>query len=156
MTEEMILQVAVAAVGAFGFGLLFLVSGGRLLTITLGGAANWIFYLLAMEAYADRVLAFFLSALATAVLAEILARLLKTPVITLLVPMLVPLVPGGDLYYTTFSLVRGDMEAFGQYGSMVIREAGAMSFGIILVACGVQTAMKIWMLRKEHREKDAK
>ena len=153
MTEEMILQVAVAAVGAFGFGLLFRVSGGRLLTITLGGAANWIFYLLA---YADRVLAFFLSALATAVLAEILARLLKTPVITLLVPMLVPLVPGGDLYYTTFSLVRGDMEAFGQYGSMVIREAGAMSFGIILVACGVQTAMKIWMLRKEHGEKDTK
>ena len=97
MTEEMILQVAVAAVGAFGFGLLFRVSGGRLLTITLGGAANWIFYLLAMQAYADRVLAFFLSALATAVLAEILARLLKTPVITLLVPMLVPLVPGGDL-----------------------------------------------------------
>lgn len=77
-----------------------------LLTVTIGGAANWIFYLLAMEVYADRVLAFFLSALATAVMAEILARLLKTPVITLLVPMLVPLVPGGDLYYTTLALVQ--------------------------------------------------
>lgn len=119
-----------------------------LLTVTIGGAANWIFYLLAMEVYADRVLAFFLSALATAVMAEILARLLKTPVITLLVPMLVPLVPGGDLYYTTLALVQGNMDVFAQYGSMVIKEAGAISFGIIFVACEVQTATKIWILCK--------
>ena len=62
MTAEMIMQIAAAAVGAFGFGLLFRVSGEMLLTVTIGGAANWIFYLLAMEVYADRVLAFFLSA----------------------------------------------------------------------------------------------
>lgn len=148
MPAEMIMQIAAAAVGAFGFGLLFRVSGEMLLTVIIGGAANWIFYLLAMEVYADRVLAFFLSALATAVMAEILARLLKTPVITLLVPMLVPLVPGGDLYYTTLALVQGNMDVFVRYGSMVIKEAGAISFGIIFVACGVQTATKIWILCK--------
>ena len=106
---DMVLQVVMAAVGALGFGLLFRISGGRLVTILLGGAANWVFYLLAMYVYADRVLAFFLAALATAALAEVLARLLKTPVITLLVPMLVPLIPGGDLYYTTFALVQGTL-----------------------------------------------
>ena len=94
---------------------------------------------------------FFVAALATAVLAEILARLMKTPVITLLVPMLVPLIPGGDLYYTTLALVQGDMEAFAQYGGMFVREAGAISFGIILVACAVQTAFRLWMLFQEQK-----
>ena len=106
MTGEMAVQVGMAAVGALGFGLLFHISGSRLVTILLGGAANWGFYLLALWAYEDRVAAFFAAALATAALAEVLARLLKTPVLTLLVPMLVPLVPGGDLYYTTLALVQ--------------------------------------------------
>ena len=151
MNAQMILQVMMATIGALGFGLLFHMSGGRLLAITLGGAANWIFDLVGIGIYHDRVIAFFVAALATAVLAEILARLMKTPVITLLVPMLVPLIPGGDLYYTTLALVQGDMEAFAQYGGMFVREAGAISFGIILVACAVQTAFRLWMLFQEQK-----
>ncbi|MDO4270697.1 MAG: threonine/serine exporter family protein [Eubacteriales bacterium] len=149
MTAEMTVQIVMAAVGALGFGLLFRVSGSRLITLALGGAANWGFYLLAFHAYGDRVLAFFLAALATAALAEVLARLLKTPVLTLLVPMLVPLVPGGDLYYTTLALVQGNMEAFARFGSLVVKEAGAISFGVILVACAVQTVLKIWALARK-------
>lgn len=151
MTAELLWQIVMAAVGALGFGLLFQVTGGRLAVIALGGAANWTFYLLAQNAYEDRVLSFFLAALATAALAEVLARLMKTPVLTLVVPMLIPLVPGGDLYYTMLSLVQGDMDAFAQYGSLVLKEAGAISFGIILVACAVQTLLRIWALVHEKR-----
>lgn len=151
MNMQMALQVLMAMIGALGFGLLFHIFGGRLLVITLGGAANWIFYLVGMEIYHDRVIAFFIAALATAVLAELMARLMKTPVITLLVPMLVPLIPGSDLYYTTLALVQGDMEAFVQYGGTFIREAGAISFGIILVACVVQTTFRLWMLFRERK-----
>ena len=151
MTGEMAVQVGMAAVGALGFGLLFHISGSRLVTILLGGAANWGFYLLALWAYEDRVAAFFAAALATAALAEVLARLLNTPVLTLLVPMLVPLVPGGDLYYTTLALVRGDMAAFAQYGSLVLKESGAISFGVILIACAVQTLLKLLALAREKR-----
>ena len=151
MTNEMLVQIAVAAVGALGYGLLFHVSGGRLLTILFGGAANWGFYLLALHLHGDRVTAFFLSALATAALAEILARLLKTPVITLLVPILTPLIPGGDLYYTTLALVQGDTAGFARYGTQFIEEAGAMAFGVILVACLVQTIGKLWLLHCERK-----
>ena len=77
---------------------------------------------------------------------ELLARLLKAPVITLLVPMLVPLIPGGDLYYTTLALVQGDTAGFARYGTLFIEEAGAMAFGVILVACLVQTLGKLWLL----------
>ena len=151
---DMVLQVVMAAVGALGFGLLFRISGGRLVTILLGGAANWVFYLLAMYVYADRVLAFFLAALATAALAEVLARLLKTPVITLLVPMLVPLIPGGDLYYTTFALVQGDAVSFAHYGSLVIREAGAISLASFWSPawCRPRTASGCWRGRERYKK----
>lgn len=148
MTQQAVVQVFMALAGAFGFGLLFHVTGKNLVAAGLGGAANWIFYLLTMKAYEDRVLAFFVAALATALLAEALARLLKTPVLTLLVPMLVPLVPGGDLYYTTLALVQGDAVQATHFGTLVLREAGAISFGIILVTCMVQTALKITALGK--------
>ncbi len=151
MTREIILPIIMAMIGALGFGLLFHVSGSRLLAIMPGGAVNWGVYLLAMRWYNDRVTAFFLSALATAMLAEVLARLLKTPVITLLVPMLVPLIPGGDLYYTTLALVQGDTAGFAWYGTRFIEEAGAISFGVILVACVVQMASKLWLLKISRR-----
>ena len=99
MTGEMAVQVGMAAVGALGFGLLFHISGSRLVTILLGGAANWGFTCSPCGLMRTASPRFFAAALATAALAEVLARLLKTPVLTLLVPMLVPLVPGGDLYY---------------------------------------------------------
>ena len=110
MTGEILLQIVMAMIGALGFGLLFHISGSRLITIMLGAAVNWGVYLLAMQWYDNRVTAFFVATLATAALDEVLARLLKAPVITLLVPMLVPLIPGGDLY-TTLALVQGDSEA---------------------------------------------
>ena len=135
MTGEILLQIVMAMISALGFGLLFHISGSRLITIMLGAAVNWGVYLLAMQWYDNRVTAFFVSTLATAALAEVLARLLKAPVITLLVPMLVPLIPGGDLYYTTLALVQGDTAGFARYGTLFIEEAGAMAFGVILVAC---------------------
>ena len=146
--NNMILQIVMAMLGAVGFGMLFHMRGGKLIAAGIGGAANWIFYLLAFHLYHGRVMAFFLAALATALLAEVLARVLKTPVLTLLVPMLVPLVPGGDLYYTTLALVQGDMTKFTSFGNLALKEAGAISFGIILVTCLVQTVLKVLALRR--------
>lgn len=151
MTGEILLQIVMAMIGALGFGLLFHISGSRLITIMLGAAVNWGVYLLAMQWYDNRVIAFFVATLATAALDEVLARLLKAPVITLLVPMLVPLIPGGDLYYTTLALVQGDTAGFARYGTLFIEEAGAMAFGVILVACLVQTLGKLWLLHSERK-----
>ena len=150
MTGEILLQIVMAMIGALGFGLLFHISGSRLITIMLGAAVNWGVYLLAMQWYDNRVTAFFVSTLATAALAEVLARLLKAPVITLLVPMLVPLIPGGDLYYTTLALVQGNTAGFARYGTLFIEEAGAMALASSLwrawcrlsASCGCCTAQE--------------
>ena len=58
MTGEILLQIVMAMIGALGFGLLFHISGSRLITIMLGAAVNWGVYLLAMQWYDNRVTAF--------------------------------------------------------------------------------------------------
>lgn len=142
MTAEMGLQILMAAVGSLGFSLLFRLYPHQLPFTVAGGAFNWYFYLITFRYYEDRVLSFFLATLATAVLAELLARILKMPVITLVVPMLIPLIPGGDLYYTMLALVQSDVKSCSYYGGLVLREAAAMSLGIIIVACAVQTVLR--------------
>ena len=77
MTGEILLQIVMAMIGALGFGLLFHISGSRLITIMLGAAVNWGVYLLAMQWYDNRVTAFFVSTLATAALAELLEMCIR-------------------------------------------------------------------------------
>lgn len=141
---QAVLQTLMGAAGAVGFSVLFNIRGKKLLAAAAGAAFSWVVYLLLYHVYADKVIGLLGAALTAAVLSEILARVLKSPVIILLVPMLIPLIPGSDLYYTTTNLVLGNTVEFGKYFSLVIREAGAIAFGIILVACMVQVILKIY------------
>ena len=67
------------------------------------------------------------SSLVIAICSEVTARLIKTPVILLLVPMLIPEIPGGDLYYTMYSLIEGDSAKFASLLQLVLAEAGAIA-----------------------------
>ena len=155
MTGEILLQIVMAMIGALGFGLLFHISGSRLITIMLGAAVNWGVYLLAMQWYDNRVTAFFVATLATAALDEVLARLLKAPVITLLVPMLVPLIPGGNLYYTMSHLVLGEGAEFNVYLRLVLWEASSIALGVMAVVSVVHLIQQLgsyWAKQsKEHK-----
>ena len=75
-----------------------------------------------------------LTSLVIAICSEATARLIKTPVILLLVPMLIPEIPGGDLYYTMYSLIEGDSAKFASLLQLVLAEAGAIALGIILAS----------------------
>ena len=152
MEMSHVIQVLMALIGAIGFGWLFHVPGSKLIAIVLGGALDWIAYLVAFELTGGRVFAFFVAALATAAVAEVTARVLRTPVLTLMVRMMVPLVPGGDLYYTTLALVSGDTERFTHMGSLVLKEAGVISFGIILAGCTVQAVLHILALVRQGKK----
>ena len=44
------------------------------------------------------------------------------------------------------------MPDFARYGELVLKEAGAISFGVIVVACVMQTANKVWALARERKE----
>ena len=129
------IQVLVSMLGTLGFSLLFHVTGKKLVAIVAGGAVSWIAYLIVVALYENPVLGLLASTFLLGLLAEIFARIFKAPAISFLVPMLVPLIPGGDLYYTTLFLVQRMGDAFTQRANLLLWEAGAIAFGIILAAC---------------------
>lgn len=138
-----VIQTIMGMAGAVGFAILFHVKINKLWACALGGGLSWVVYLVVLYRTDDKALGLLASTMTVGFLAELLARVLKTPVTILLVPMLIPLIPGGDLYYTTSYLVRGMAEECAESLNLLIRETGAIAFGIILVTCFVQVTQQI-------------
>ena len=139
-----VLQIITGMLGTVGFSILFHIRGKKLIPIALGGAISWAVYLLVVHFYHNSTLGLLISSTVLGLLAEIFARTLKAPAILFLVPMLIPLIPGSTLYYTTQHLVLGDTALFSQYGNQLLLEAGAIAFGIILVAGIVHLPLRLW------------
>ena len=116
-------------VGSLGFALLFGIRGTKPLgCIALGSCIGWV------AGGHGKAFGMLASSLVIAICSEATARLIKTPVILLLVPMLIPEIPGGDLYYTMYSLIEGDSAKFASLLQLVLAEAGAIALGIILAS----------------------
>ena len=133
--ETQIIQVIMGMLGTIGFSILFHVKGKKLIAIALGGALSWVVYLLVLGYSGNKAAGLLVSTFALGVLAEIFARAFKAPVISFQVPMLIPRIAGGDLYYTTDFFVRRRGAEFTDRLNLLLWEAGAIAFGIILAAC---------------------
>ena len=128
-------QTSMGIIGSLGFAMLFGIRGTKPLgCIALGSGIGWIVYLVSVAGGHGKAFGMLASSLVIAACSEILARVIKTPVILLLVPMLIPEIPGGDLYYTMYSLVEGDTDKFASLLQLVLAEAGAIALGIILAS----------------------
>lgn len=150
-----VIQTCMGMLGAVGFAVLFHVKGKKLIAAALGGGLSWVVYLLVLRKFLDPAVGLLAATMTVGLLAELLARVMKTPVTILLVPMLIPLVPGGDLYYTTSYLVRGQALEWAESLELVIREAGAIAFGIILVTCLVQVIQRLFPGRERGHQNSA-
>lgn len=142
-------MILMGLIGTLGFSLLFHVKGWKLLAIALGGAASTAIYLWALELSNEKAMALLVSTTTIGVLAEVFARSFKAPVISFLVPMLVPLIPGSDLYYATSALIRGASADLTERGELLLWQAAAIAFGIILAACLTHIPLKSLKIRKE-------
>ena len=128
-------QTSMGIIGSLGFALLFGIRGTKLLgCIALGSGIGWIVYLVSVAGGHGKAFGLLASSLVIAACSEILARVIKTPVSLRLVPMLIPEIPGGDLYYTMYSLIEGDSAKFASLLQLVLAEAGAIALGIILAS----------------------
>lgn len=138
-----IIQLLMGMLGSTGFSVLFNVRGRKLLAAGAGAGISLGVYFFVLDLNNDKGLAILAATVTVGILAEVLARIMKTPVTILLVPMLIPLIPGSDLYYTTSYLIQDMGEEFAESLSLLVREAGAIAFGIILVTCVVQIIFKV-------------
>ncbi len=150
MNQTEILQILTGLIGATGFAILYNIRGKRLAFAALGGGLSWLFYLLLHRLFANEVLCYFLVSTLLAIYAEVMARTLKTPTTTFITTSLIPLVPGGSLYYTMTYAFSGQGEAFLEKGVHTLGLAGALAFGIILVAGGAAA----WRKFTNHQKKN--
>lgn len=150
--ERQIIQVITGMVGTVGFSILFHVKGKKIMAIALGGAFSWVLYLLVLGYSGNKAAGLLVSTFALGLLAELYARVFKAPVISFLVPMLIPLIPGGDLYYTTDYFVRKMGAEFTDQLNLLLWEAGAIAFGIILAACVMHIPHKSFLKYRERKE----
>lgn len=145
-----VIQIFTGMLGVIGFALLFHVRKEKLVAVASGGALSWAVYLIAVQFHGEVAFGLFASTVTVALLAEVLARVMKTPVTILLVPMLIPLMPGGDLYYTTSYLVRGQMDDCIARLELLVQSAGAIAFGILCVTCLFQVITRLgWKIKRK-------
>lgn len=149
--EKYLIQIIMAFLGTVGFSIFFTVKKSRIWTVGVGGALVWAVFLGVNAVSGNEMTALLIASAMASVFAEILARIVKSPGTVLLMPMLIPLIPGGNLYYTMFNMVKGNSEAFQSYLQLVLKEAASIAIGIMLIASAVQVINKIKSYQSNQR-----
>ena len=131
--KETIVQLLAAFAGSLGFSLLFGLRRRYLFVSSLGGLLAWAVYLVMQRLLGLPFFSNLIAAAFSVLWAEALAHLLKSPATLFLTPAILPLVPGGELYYTMSSAVRGHTALAKLHGTATLRAALAIGAGISLV-----------------------
>lgn len=128
-----LIQIFTAGVSSLGFALSYNVKGKRLIVPFIGGIVSCVLYL-SLIFLKNEVLQRFLVTVFLSLYTEIAARIIKTPTTTFLVPNIIILIPGGSLYFTISSAIKGDWLNFILYGKETISIAIAVASGIMIVS----------------------
>lgn len=132
MTKYLI-QIFTSGVSALGFALSYNVKGKRLIVPFIGGIVSCGLYLLLIFLN-NEVLQRFIVTVFLSFYTEIAARIIKTPTTTFLVPNIIILIPGGSLYFTISSAIRGDWLNFIVNGKETISIAISIASGVMIVS----------------------
>ncbi len=131
--RDVLIQLATAFLGAFGFSLMFGLRRRYVFAASLGGLLAWAVYLLIDAWLRAPFLSYLLAAGFAVLYSELLAHTLKCPATLFVVPAIVPLVPGSSLYYAMNSAVRGEIETAKAFGMTTLKAALAIAAGISFV-----------------------
>lgn len=145
------IQILMAFTGTIGFSIFFNIRRAKLLLLGGGGAVIWAVFLAVQRMTGQEMIALFAASVLASVFAEILARVVKSPAIVLLIPMVISLIPGGNLYYTMFYMVRGHEVMFRSYLRLVLQEAASIALGIMVVTSVLQVVQKFGLYHQKKR-----
>ena len=144
-------QLLCGAVGSVGFSLIFRLRERFLPLAALGGLVNWGAYLLLFHLTDNLFLSCLLAAVVAAVYAELLAKRLHAPTTVFLVPAVIPSIPGSNLYYTMFGVVRGDWGYAAKNALLTAEYALALAAGMSIVFVLFATHQKL-LVRIKNRK----
>ncbi len=128
-----LIEIITAGIASFGFAVLYNVRGRRLIIPFIGGIAGWTLYIMLMFLDND-ILQTFTATIFLTIYTEIAARIVKTPTTTFLFPNIIIFIPGGLLYFTISSAIKGDWLNFMIYGKETLFTAASIAAGIMIVS----------------------
>lgn len=137
-----LIQILMATVGTFGFGILFNIRGKKIFAAALGGTVSWTLFLLLQLIISSEPVNYFIVSLLTAFYCQIAAIKLKTPTTVLITTALVPLIPGGSLYYTMAYAFDTDYTRFIERAVYTLQLASALALGIIVATAIIKVHRK--------------
>ncbi|HJA71539.1 MAG TPA: threonine/serine exporter family protein [Candidatus Lachnoclostridium stercoravium] len=140
---DVTIQIIAAFVGSLGYGIIFNVRRGHLISAAFGGMLTWAVYLISAAVTGGIIAPSVIGGAFAAMYAEILARIRKAPANQFLVVSLMPLVPGRALYYTMSCAVQRDWLESRYYGTQTLQYALGIAAGMCLVWAFWDMARKI-------------
>lgn len=129
---RLVLETVAAFVGTIAFGVLFVVPVKQYLICGVVGGIGWVVYAVTLENSTATVASFF-ATVVIVLLARGLAVVRKVPTNVIMIPGIFPIVPGIGLYNMIYNLMIGDTAIGVSQGLEVLKEIGAIVFGIIAV-----------------------
>lgn len=127
----MLLQFVVCLFATISFAVLFAAPKSELIYCGLAGAIAWVVYLALVELGASSPVSNMAACLSLTVVSRLFAAVRKNPVTVYLISGIFPLVPGAGIYYTSYSLIMGNMADFSANGISTLKTAGSLVLGII-------------------------
>lgn len=137
-----IIQIFTAGIASFGFAVLYNLRGRRLIIPFIGGIVGWSLYLF-LNFLNNEILQCFIVTMFLSLYTEVAARIIKTPTTTFLLSTIIIFIPGGPLYFTTTSAIRGAWQDFILYGKETIAIATAIAAGIMIVSSIIKIFYKL-------------
>ena len=126
------MEVLAATFSTFFFGIIFSLTGKKLIYSSFAGGLGWYTHLLFFKEIGySKTASYVVSAIIITIFAEIISRLKRTTVTTTLIPALIP---GGGIYYTMSFFVENRLPEAFEKGRETIFLTVALSVGIFLVS----------------------
>ena len=141
--KQAVLLCFLSILCTLAFGYVFRMTKKNIPFATLGGFLTCIVYVCCCFLFKNEFFQNLIPALFAAGFAEILARLRSSTASVYCASMLIILIPGAKLYYTMYYFITGDSSAFHDTLIQLLRIAGGISVGIVLVTVVVREALTI-------------
>ena len=151
MTE--LIQLLTGMLGSVGFAMIFRLPFRYLPLAALGGLLNWGSYLGCFALSGALFLSCFVASALSALYAELLAKYLRAPTTLFLIPAVIPSIPGSNLYYTMFGVVRGDWGYAAKNALLTAEYALALAAGMSIVFVLFATHQKLLARIKNRKER---
>jgi uncharacterized membrane protein YjjB (DUF3815 family) len=123
----------IALLACICFSIVFDVPKKYLFLSGFGGALAWISYLICLNITDSTILSCFIGAVSVGLFGEIAAIYKKAPVPLFIIPGIITLVPGANMYYSMFYIIKGDFQSASIQGSQTLLLAGAIASGLIVI-----------------------